>query len=151
MARIREQVSIATPAVQVWQAVHEDLDAVPRWAGYVRRVVLLDGDQPGPNRRLRYELDLPGDWSLVLLPTEWDRPRRCAGRFAGGPVEGTWSYTYSELDGGGTAHTNLVYEMDYRMGGLLRFTGGLLQSRYEEGLREGMARLKSYVEAGASE
>jgi uncharacterized protein YndB with AHSA1/START domain len=142
VARIRDEVLIAAPAERVWRAVHEDLEEIPRWTGYVKHAVLLDGDAPGPNRRIRYDLDLPGDWNLVLLPTEWDRPHRCAGRFAGGPVEGTWSYTYEERDGA----TNVVYETEFRLGGLLRFAGGLLQSRYEEELRAAMARLKRYVE-----
>jgi uncharacterized protein YndB with AHSA1/START domain len=146
VARVREQVSIAVPPERVWRAVHEDLAEVPRWAHYVRRVVLLDGDRPGPGRRVRYDLDLPGDWSLTLLPAEWERPHRCSGRFAGGPVEGTWSYAYTEGDG----QTSLVYETDYRVGGLLRFARALVQSRYEEGVREGMARLKEYLEAEAT-
>lgn len=144
MAHIRETVRIAAPATAVWVAVHEDLGGLPKWTGYLRSVDLLDGDEPGPNRRIRYNLDLPGNPSLVLLPTEWDRPHHCAGRFAGGPVEGNWSYTYGEVDGG----TDLLYEMDYRMGGLLRLAGGMLQSRYEEGIRTGMSMLKQYVEEG---
>jgi hypothetical protein len=64
------------------------------------------------------------------------------GRFDGGPVEGTWSYTYRDTGGA----TDLLYEMDYRMAGLLRFAGGMLRSRYEEGVRAGMAMLKRYVE-----
>lgn len=144
MAHINERVTIAAPAERVWVAVHEDMDAAPHWAGYLKSAELLDGDTPGPGRRVRYNLDLPGNPSLVLLPTEWDRPRRCAGRFAGGPVEGTWSYTYREHDG----VTDLAYDMDYRMGGLLRFAGGMLQSRYEDGIRQGMGMLKRYVEDG---
>lgn len=142
MAHISERVTIAAPAAAVWEAVHEDMEAAPRWAGYLKRAVLLDGDTPGPGRRVRYDLDLPGSPSLVLLPSEWDRPHRCAGRFDGGPVEGTWSYTYREREGA----TDLHYEMDYRMAGLLRFAGGMLQSRYEDGVRQGMAMLRRYLE-----
>lgn len=143
MASIRAEISIAVPPERVWRAVHEDLEETRRWAGYIRRATLLDGDVPGPNRRVRYELDLPGDIQLVLLPQTWDRPKRCAGKFDGGPVEGTWSYTYRPEGEG----THLLYDMDYRMGGLLRFAGGLLQSRYEDGIRQGMVRLKGYLES----
>lgn len=145
MPQIRERVTIAAPPERVWAAVHEDLDKTPSWAGYVRRAVLLDGDRPGPGRRVRYELNLPGDWSLTLLPKEWDRPRRCAGTFTDGPIAGTWSYTYTERNG----RTDLDYEMDLKMGGLLGLAGGLLRSRYEEAVKEGMRLLKTHLEEEA--
>lgn len=146
MTWIREEVSIAAPPHAVWKAVHEDLDNVPRWADYLRRAEALD-TQPGAGRRVRYELALPGGFEaeLVLLYTTWDPPRLAAGRFAGGPLSGTWSYTYMPRDGG----TALVYEMDYELRGLLRFAGGMLKGQYEEGIRQGMAMLKDYVESSS--
>ncbi|HLH69277.1 MAG TPA: SRPBCC family protein [Candidatus Dormibacteraeota bacterium] len=144
MARIREEVAIAAPADMVWDTVHQDLRNAPRWAAFVRRAEPIDG-RLGKGSRLRYELDLPGgvQTSLVLRPSTWDRPRRCAGRFVEGPFQGTWSYTYEE----GNGSTRVVYEMDYRLGGLMRLAGGRLVRQYEEGIRRTMASLKEYVEA----
>jgi hypothetical protein len=145
MTRIREEITIRAPADRVWEAVHVDLDRVPVWAGYLRRAEALEG-VPGPNWRVRYDLELPGGFasSLVLLHTVWDRPRRCAGRFDGGPLEGAWSYTYAGVDG----RTHLLYEMDYRLGGLMRLAGGMMRDRYAEGIKQGMGSLKRYLEEG---
>ena len=38
--------------------------------------------------------------------------------------------------------------MDYELGGFLRLMGGLLARQYAEGIRDNMAGLKKYVEAG---
>jgi hypothetical protein len=38
--------------------------------------------------------------------------------------------------------------MDYELGGLLRFAGGLLERQYAEGIRKNMQALKKYVESG---
>jgi uncharacterized protein YndB with AHSA1/START domain len=145
MTRIREEVTIRAPAAAVWNAVHVDLENLPRWAGYVKRAEALDG-RPGKNWRVRYHLQLSGgfDGSLTLLHTVWDPPRRCAGRFEGGPLHGEWTYTYSEQAGS----TRLAYEMDYQLAGLLRFAGGMLSGQYAEGIRKAMASLKSYLEEG---
>jgi uncharacterized protein YndB with AHSA1/START domain len=143
MTRIREEVTIRAPAGEVWNAVHVDLENLPRWAGYVKRAQTLDG-RPGKNWRVRYELALPGGFTgaLILLHTEWDPPRRCAGRFDGGPLRGDWSYTYSDQAGA----TDLVYEMDYQLAGVLRFAGGMLKNQYAEGIRQAMDSLKRYLE-----
>jgi uncharacterized membrane protein len=144
MARIRVEVGIAAPAAEVWKTVHVDLENVPRWTGYVVRATNLDGGTPGRGSRVRYDLALPGGFrdGLVLEYTTWDPPKRCAGRIVEGPVRGTWSYTYTERKG----TTELVYEMDYELTGLLRFAGRLLQGQYEAGIQEAMVRLKQYVE-----
>jgi Polyketide cyclase / dehydrase and lipid transport len=143
MTRIREEVTICAPAGEVWNAVHVDLENLPRWAGYVKRAEALDG-RPGKNWRVRYELELPGGFTgaVILLHTEWDPPRRCAGRFDGGPLRGDWSYTYSEQPGA----TDLLYEMDYQLTGVLRFAGGILKNQYAEGIRQAMESLKRYLE-----
>jgi hypothetical protein len=145
MARIREEVSIAAPPADVWRAVHEDLAGLPRWAEGLKRAQAV-GRATGNGARVRYELELPGGVraDLVLEYTAWDRPRRSAGRFADGPLNGTWSYTFRERPGGGG--TDLLYEMDYEMRGLLRFAGGALRGQYADGIRRGMDRLKRYVE-----
>jgi hypothetical protein len=142
MARIREEVSIGAPPSDVWRAVHEDLDGLPRWAEGLRRAQAV-GRPAGIGARVRYELELSGLRTELLLEyTTWDRPRLAAGRFAGGPLQGTWSYTYRELGG----DTVLLYEMDYEMRGLLRFAGGALRGQYADGISRGMDRLKRYLE-----
>jgi uncharacterized protein YndB with AHSA1/START domain len=147
MPRIREDVSIRVPPARVWRAVHEDLEAAPRWAGYLRSARSLGG-RPGPGWRVRYELELPGGFraDLVLQYTAWEPPRRADGRFADGPLGGAWSYSYA-AEGAGT---RLSYEMDYELRGLLRVAGGLLRSQYEEGIRRGMAMLKEHLEGEAA-
>jgi uncharacterized protein YndB with AHSA1/START domain len=144
MTRIREEITIRAPAAAVWKAVHTDLENVPRWAGYLRRAESVQG-RPGPNWRVRYDLELPGGFaaSLTMQHTDWEPYRRCAGRFVEGPLQGDWSYTYEERQGA----THLVYEMNYQLGGLLRFAGGMMRSQYADGIRQGMAALKQYVES----
>ncbi|MFZ0218073.1 MAG: SRPBCC family protein [Candidatus Dormiibacterota bacterium] len=142
MSRLQAKVTIAAPPERVWAAVLEDLDEMPKWAAYLRSVSVVDGGRPGPGHALRYELNLPGDWSLVLRPAVWDRPRHCAGSFADSPVTGSWSYDFAAAGDG----TDLSYDMDFKLGGMLRFAGGLLQSRYEQGIRDAMEQLKEYLE-----
>jgi len=76
--------------------------------------------------------------------TTYVKPKRCAGQFIKGPIKGTWSYAYSETKSG----TRAVYEMDYQLGGLLRFAGPLLAGQYAQGIRDNMAALKKYIESG---
>ncbi len=146
MTQISEKVEIKAPAERVWSVVHEDVANAPRWSSNLRRVELVDGEPPGKGSRLRYHLDLPGGIkeTLEVEHSTFNRPRKCAGRFVGGPLKGTWSYSYSERDG----KTQLRYDMDYELGGLLRFAGSLLARQYAEGIRRSMAALKKYVESG---
>ena len=146
MTRIRESVDIDAPAERVWAVVQEDATNAPRWSTNVARIDKLDKDPPGKGTRYRYHLELPGGLkeTLEVEQTVYTKPRRCAGRFTRGPLKGTWSYTYTEK--GGTTH--VVYEMDYELGGLLRFAGGLLAGQYAEGIRSNLGRLKKYVESG---
>jgi hypothetical protein len=139
-------VGIRAPLETVWEIVHERVEEAPCWAGYLRRAVPLSSGPPGPGSRFRYDLDLPGDPSLVLENESWDRPRSCTGRFVDGPVRGRWSYVYASRNGS----TSLTYEMDYELTGMLRFAGGLLKSRYEEGIRDAMKSLKAFVEGRGS-
>jgi len=83
--------------------------------------------------------------TLEVEQTAYVKPKRCAGKFTRGPLKGTWSYAYTEQKDGST---RVVYEMDYELGGLLRFAGGLLNRQYAEGIRKNMAALKKYVESG---
>lgn len=146
MTKIRAEVDIEAPPERVWAVVHEDLKNAPKWSGYLKKAEPLDANPPGKGDRIRYDLDLPGGFreSLLVEQTTVSKPRRCAGKFVGGPLKGTWSYSYTTLAG----RTHLMYEMDYEIGGLLRFAGGMLRGQYEKGIRESMVSLKTYVEAG---
>jgi uncharacterized membrane protein len=146
VTKIRETVDIKAPAARVWAVVQEDATNAPRWSTNVARIEKLDRMPPGKGTVYRYHLDLPGGIkeTLEVEQTVYNKPRRCAGRFVRGPLKGTWSYSYTERDG----LTRVVYEMDYELGGLLRFAGGLLAGQYAEGIRENLARLKKYVESG---
>jgi uncharacterized membrane protein len=146
MTRLREEVDIAAPAASVWTVVQEDTVNTPRWSTNLAKVEKLDGKPPGKGTRYRYHLELPGGIKETLEVEQdiYTKPKRCAGRFTKGPLKGTWSYRYTERDGG----THVVYEMDYELTGLLRFAGGLLSKQYAEGIRNNMLRLKRYIESG---
>ncbi len=147
MSKIHETVEIKAPASRVWAVVQEDVVHAPKWSSYLAKVEQLDHGPPGKGTRYRYQLDLPGGFkeSIEVEQTVYSKPKRCAGRFIRGPLKGTWAYTYSERKDG---TTHVLYEMDYKLGGLLRFTGGLLTKQYAEGIRKTMAALKKYVESG---
>jgi uncharacterized protein YndB with AHSA1/START domain len=144
MTRIREEVVIAVPRTEVWRAVHVDLEDMPRWAGYLKRAEYVGAGRPGPGTRIRYELNLPSSLSMMLEVTDWEPPTHCAGLFVEGPVRGSWSYRYREVDEG----TLAVLETDYELTGLLRFAGGLMKGQYEAGLRQALSNLRAYLEAG---
>jgi uncharacterized membrane protein len=147
MTRIRETVNIDAPASKVWAVVHEDVKNAPKWSPQLSKVDKLDREPPGTGTRYRYHLDLPAGIkeTLEVEQTEYVKPKRCTGRFTGGPLKGTWSYTYTEHR---DKTTRLVYEMDYELSGFLRLMGGMLARQYAEGIRDNMEGLKEYVEAG---
>lgn len=146
MAKLRETVDIDAPATRVWAVVQEDVKNVPKWSSQVARVEQLDRNPPGKGTRYRYHLSLPGGIkeTIEVEQTTYVKPKRCAGIFIKGPIKGTWSYAYSETKAG----TRAVYEMDYQLGGLLRFAGPLIAGQYAEGIRSNMAALKKYIESG---
>lgn len=146
MAHIREQVDIDAAPERVWAVVAEDVKNAPKWTTNLDRIDKLDDGPPGRGTRYRYHLDLPG--TKVTLEVEQDvfqKPKKCAGRFVKGPLKGTWAYTYTARKDGST---RLTYEMDYELGGLLRFAGGLLGPQYAAGIHKNMESLKRYVESG---
>jgi hypothetical protein len=147
VSKIRESVDIKASPSRVWAVVQEDVEHAPRWSSNVAKIEKLDDGPPGKGTRYRYHLDLPGGIkeTLEVEQTAYVKPKRCAGRFTRGPLKGTWSYTYTEHKDGST---HAVYEMDYELGGFLRFAGGLLSKQYAEGIRKTMEALKKYVEAG---
>ena len=146
MAKLRETVDIDAPATRVWAVVQEDVKNVPKWSSHVAKVEQLDRNPPGKGTRYRYHLNLPGGLkeTLEVEQTTFVKPKRCAGKFIKGPLNGTWSYAYTETKAG----TRVVYEMDYSLGGLLRFAGPLLAGQYAQGIRGNMAALKKYIESG---
>ena len=147
MTRIREVVNIDAAPARVWAVVQEDAKHAPKWSSNLAKVEQLDSRPVGKGTRFRYHLDLPGGFkeTLEVEQTDYLKPRRCTGRFTKGPLKGTWSYTYTERKDGST---HLVYEMDYELGGLLRFASALLAGQYADGIRQDMAALKEYVESG---
>jgi uncharacterized membrane protein len=144
---LREEVEIDAPAERVWAVVAEDVINAPKWSSNLASVEKLDAGPPGKGTRYRYELKLPGGHKATLEVQQdvWNKPKKCAGRFIDGPLKGTWAYTYTQRKDG---TTRLVYEMDYHMGGLLRFAGGVLGPQYAAGIHKNMEALKAYVESG---
>ncbi len=136
MATIREAVDIKAPPERVWAVVAQDVKNAPRWTSNLENVEKLDGRPPGKGTRYRYHLDIGGQ--KVVLDVEKDG-------FVKGPLGGTWSYTYTRRKEGST---RLVYEMDYQLGGLLRFATGVLGPQYAAGIRKNMESLKKYIESG---
>ncbi len=147
MAKLRESVDIEAPPSRVWAVVAEDVEHAPKWTTNMDRVEKLDDGPPGKGTRYRYHLSLPGGHKekIEVEQTVWTRPKRCAGDFVKGPVKGKWSYTYAERKGGST---RLTYEMDFELGGMLRFATGLFNKQYAEGIRDNLERLKKYIESG---
>lgn len=147
MGKIHEAIDIEAPASRVWAVVQEDVEHSPRWSSYLAKAEKLDDGPPGKGTRYRYQLDLPGAFkeTIEVEQTVYTKPKRCAGKFIRGALKGTWAYTYTEKKDG---TTHVLYEMDYELGGLLRFTGGLLNKQYADGIQRTMATLKKYVESG---
>jgi uncharacterized membrane protein len=147
VSKIHESIEIKAPALRVWAVVQEDVEHAPRWSSYLAKAEKLDDEPPGKGTRYRYQLDLPGGFkeTIEVEQTTYSKPKRCAGKFVRGPLKGTWAYTYTEKKDGTTL---VLYEMDYELGGLLRFAGGLLNKQYTEGIHKTMAALKKYVESG---
>jgi uncharacterized membrane protein len=147
VAKIHESVDIDAPVERVWAVVAEDVKNAPKWTANLEIAEKLDAGPPGKGTRYRYRLNLPGG-NKVELEVEQDvynKSKKCAGRFVKGPLKGTWLYTYTQRKDG---TTRLAYEMDYELGGLLRFAGGLLGPQYAAGIRNNMQSLKRYIESG---
>lgn len=147
VAKVREAIDIDAPAARVWAVVQEDVEHAPRWSSNLSKVEKLTGGPPRKGTRYGYLINLPGGQKVTLEveQTTYTKPKRCSGVFTKGPLKGTWSYAYAERNDG---TTHVVYEMDYELGGLLRFAGGLLAGQYAQGIRHNMDALKKYVESG---
>jgi uncharacterized membrane protein len=144
---IHESIDINGPPERVWAVVAEDVKNAPKWTTNMEKVDKLDDGPPGKGTRYRYHLSLPGGHKVQLEVEQdvYNKPKKCAGRFVKGPLKGTWSYTYTKKKDG---TTKLTYDMDYELGGLLRFAGGLLGPQYAAGIRDNLQRLKKYIESG---
>ncbi len=147
MPALHGTVSIAAPAERVWSAVLEDLTSMPSWARYLKSAAVEGGGTPGPGKKIRLEIDAPGDIPLVMQPSVWDRPRLASGQWVDSPVSGTWSYAF----GAAGAGTEVTYDMDIKLGGMLRFASGMIQGRLDSGIKDAMLRLKAQLEGDASE
>jgi len=146
VASLREVVDIDAPPERVWAVVAEDVVNAPKWTSNLEKAEKLDAGPPGRGTRYRYHLDLGGHKEKLEVEQDvYNKPKKCAGRFVKGPVNGTWTYTYTERKDGST---RLVYEMDYQLGGLLRFATGVLGPQYAAGIRKNMRSLKTYIESG---
>src|SRR3989442_13370683 len=146
VAKIRELVEIKAPPERVWAVVAEDVTNAPKWTSNLDKVEKLDDGPPGKGTRYRYHLDLGGHKEKLEVEQDvYSKPKKCSGRFIQGPLNGTWSYTYTQRKDG---TTRLVYEMDYQLGGLLRFATGVLGPQYAAGIHKNMQSLKRYIESG---
>jgi uncharacterized membrane protein len=146
VANIHETVDIDAPPERVWAVVAEDVRNAPKWTTNLDRIDKLDQGPPGRGTRYLYHLDIGGQRVNVEVEQDvWNPPRKCAGRFVKGPLNGTWTYTYTKRKDG---TTRLAYDMDYQLGGLLRFATGVLGPQYAAGIRQNMERLKQYIESG---
>lgn len=142
MPRLHGNVSITASPERVWDAVLEDLSEMPRWAGYLKSAGVVGDGTPGLGTKIRLQLDVPGDIALVMQPKVWDRPRIASGDWVDGPVSGAWSYQFEGEDGG----TELTYDMDIKLSGMLRFASGMIQSRLDSGIGRAMERLREELE-----
>ena len=146
MAKLHEMVDIDAPVERVWAVVAEDVRSVPRWSSNLDKVEKLDDGPPRKGTRYRYHLDLGGHKEKLEVEQDvYNKPKKCSGRFIKGPLNGTWSYTYTQRKDGST---RLVYDMDYQLGGLLRFATGVLGPQYAAGIRKNIEALKRYIESG---
>jgi uncharacterized membrane protein len=147
MPALHGTVSIAAPVDRVWSAVLENLAGMPSWAQYLKSAAVEGGGPPGLGKKIRLEIDAPGDISLVMQPEVWDRPRLASGQWVDGPVSGTWSYDFATAGAG----TDVTYDMEVKLGGMLRFASGMIQGRLDSGIKDAMRRLKEELEDSGGE
>ncbi len=147
MAEVRERVGIRAPAADVWRVVHEDVRNFHKWTTNVRKIEALTPPPHGKGSVFRYHLSLPGGREEVLdvEQTVYEKPKRCAGIYARGPIRGNWSYTYRESAG----LTHVTYQTEFDLTGMLRFLTGVFAPHYEAGVRQNLQNLKKHVESGA--
>ena len=146
MAGVREQIEIDAPIEAVWNAVHRDIRAVPRWSKNVTKTEVIGGGPVAMGTELRYTTRLPGGLTqdLTLLVKTYDELRRCAGSLEGSVMKGTWSWRYSRKG----EMTVVVYETDVALRGVLRFAGPAVRDQVRRNVRSDLEALKKHVEQG---
>lgn len=146
VAKLHEVVDIDAPPERVWAVVAEDVKNVPKWSSNVEKVEKVDDGPPGKGTRYRYHLNIGGQKVTIDVEQDvYNKPKKCSGKFIKGPINGTWAYTYTRRKDGST---RLVYDMDYQLGGMLRFATGVLAPQYAAGIRKNMEALTQYIESG---
>jgi hypothetical protein len=147
VGRIRERIEIAAPVARIWTVVHEDIPNVPLWSEHLLRTEVVGGGNVRLDTELRYVVKLPAGRTqqLSLVVTEYELHRRCAGIMEGGPMKGTWSWTYGTRG----RLTSVLYESTIRLGGTLRFVGGWIEHQAASDVRRNLEGLKEYVESDA--
>ena len=145
MGQIRERIDISAPVQRVWQVVHIDIADVPRWSENLLRTEVVGGGRLRVGSELLYVVKLPAGRTqeLTLRVEEYDEYQRCAGTLRGGPVRGTWSWSYTVR----SKATSVLYESVVQLSGLLRFAGGFVEEQAAVDVRRNLQGLKRYVES----
>jgi hypothetical protein len=147
VGRIRERIDIAAPVARIWTVVHEEIANVPLWSEHLLRTEVVGGGKVRLDTELRYVVKLPAGRTqeISLVVTKYEKHRRCAGVMEGGPMTGTWSWTYGTRD----EFTSVLYESTVRLSGKLRFVGRWIERQAASGVRRNLEGLKQYVESDA--
>jgi uncharacterized membrane protein len=143
---ISESVEIEAPAERVWAVVHADFKNAPKWAAGLKRTEVLDPLPLRKGSRIVQHLDTPGgSQKLEIEHTAVTKPKTCAGELVGGPLRGTFKYSYAEKDG----RTKLTYKMDYRPANFaVRLFAGVIDRQLPQDIAKTMKALKKYIESG---
>ena len=146
MHSIREEIEIKAPARRIWAAAHEDITSVPLWSRNLSRCEIVG---PGPvqtGTSLRFDIKLPVGRTVTmnLRVDEYEPFERCAGTIEHPGMQGTWCWTYREL----AMRTQVSYETEFNLSGLLRLTMPLVEHELRTVTRHNLAALKAYVESG---
>ncbi len=95
----------------------------------------------------RYTVDiafLGRRWEQSFEVTSYEPPRRYSDRNLGGPFKDEHTYTFDEIEGGGT---RLSVTIDMHPGGFFRITGPLLEKVVRRQVGKELGTLKGILEA----
>ena len=138
MARAEATITIDRPATEVFPWL-VDPEKRLRWVDG-----LAASEESGAGR-FRETMEAMG--RRVEVTSEVvasDEPRRLEVRSAGGGVTAVIAH---RLEDDGEGATRLTSALDLRLGGLLRFAGGLAATQAQRSLEQSLARLKELLEA----
>jgi uncharacterized membrane protein len=143
---IRAQIDIQAPVERIWAAVHQDIDNVPVWSESLLDAEVVGGGPLRVGSELVYVVKLPAGRTqdLELVVTECDEYRRCAGTVRGGPMRGTWKWTYKVRK----TTTRVIYVTTVKLGGPLRLVRAFVEEQAASDVRRNLEGLKRYVESG---